>query len=228
MATLLDRDQDLLAALREREPTAAEALITAYGDRAYRLAMRITGNAQDAEEVVQDAFCTVFWRIDDFRGEAAFRSWLFRIVTNAAYNKLRGRRNRRRDVSLDEVLPAFDEDGRHFLPMDDWSTRVNDPAVQRELRIALTAAIEDLPAWYRIVLVLRDVEGLSNAEIAEQLSLRLPTVKTRVHRARLFLRKRLGDAATASPRGQVRAPLDSRAGDELIDQAKTTVFRYSR
>jgi hypothetical protein len=82
MATLLDRDQNLLAALREREPTAAEALITAYGDRAYRLAMRITGNAQDAEEVVQDALCTVSWRIDHFRSEAAFRSWLFRIVSS--------------------------------------------------------------------------------------------------------------------------------------------------
>ena len=127
-------------------------------------------------------------------------------------------------MSLDEVLPAFDEDGRHFLPMDDWSTRVNDPAVQRELRIALTAAIENLPASYRIVLALRDVEELSNAEIAEQLSLHLPTVKTRVHRARLLLRNRLGDAVMASPRGQVRAPLDSRARDELIDQAKTTVF----
>jgi len=222
MTTRLDRDQDLLAALRGREPAAAEALITAYGDRAYRLAMRITGDVQDAEEVAQDAFCTVFWKIDDFRGDSAFRSWLFRIVANAAYNKLRGRKNRRRDVSLDEVLPAFDEDGRHFMPMDDWSTRVNDPAVQEELRIALTAAIEDLPALYRIVLILRDVEGLSNAEIAEQLSLRLPTVKTRVHRARLFLRKRLSDAVAASPQDRRRSagrflPRDAPPGADHCD-----------
>jgi RNA polymerase sigma-70 factor (ECF subfamily) len=200
MATRLDRDQDLLAALRERAPEAAEALVTAYGDRTYRLAMRITGNVQDAEEVVQDAFCTVCWKIDDFRGESAFRSWIFRIVANAAYNKLRGRHNRRRDVPLDDVLPDFDEAGRHFMPMDDWSMRADDPVVQKELRIALTAAIEDLPALYRIVLVLRDVEGLSNTEIAEQLSLRLPTVKTRVHRARLFVRKRLGDAVAPPSR----------------------------
>jgi len=194
MRTPLDRDRGLLAALREREPTAAEALINAYGDRAYRLALRITGNVQDAEEVVQDAFCSVVWKIDAFRGESAFSSWLFRIVANAAYTNLRCRHNRRRDVSVDEVLPAFDEDGCHFMPMADWSMLVDDPAIQKELRLALTAAIEDLPALYRAPLVLRDVEGLSHPEIAEQLSLSLPVVKTRVHRARLFLRKRLGEA----------------------------------
>ena len=189
-----DRDRDLLAALREREPTAAEALIDAYGDRAYRLAVRITGNVQDAEEVVQDALCAVIWKIDDFRGESAFGSWVFRIVANTAYNKLRGGHKRRRDVSLDEVLPAFAEDGCQFMPMADWSTLVDDPAIQQQVRLALTAAIEDLPALYRVALVLRDVEGLSHPEIAEQLSLSLPAVKTRVHRARLFLRKRLGEA----------------------------------
>jgi len=194
MAMPRDRDRDLLAALREREPTAAEALIDAYGDRAYRLAVRITGNVQDAEEVVQDALCAVIWKIDDFRGESAFGSWVFRIVANTAYNKLRGGHKRRRDVSLDEVLPAFDEDGGQFMPMADWSTLVDDPAIQQQVRLALTAAIEDLPALYRVALVLRDVEGLSHPEIAEQLSLSLPAVKTRVHRARLFLRKRLGEA----------------------------------
>jgi RNA polymerase sigma-70 factor, ECF subfamily len=194
MPTSLDRDRDLLTALLEREPTAAEALIDAYGDRAYRLALRITGNVQDAEEVVQDALCAVIWKIGDFRGESAFGSWIFRIVANAAYNKLRGRHNRRREVSLDEVLPAFAEGGRQFMPMADWSTLVDDPAVQSQLRLALTAAIEDLPALYRVALVLHDVEDLSHTEIAEQLCLTLPAVKTRVHRARLFLRNRLGEA----------------------------------
>jgi len=194
LPTSLDRDRDLLTALLEREPTAAEALIDAYGDRAYRLALRITGNVQDAEEVVQDALCAVIWKIGDFRGESAFGSWIFRIVANAAYNKLRGRHNRRRDVSLDEVLPAFAEGGCQFMPMADWSTLVDDPAVQSQLRLALTAAIEDLPALYRVALVLHDVEDLSHTEIAEQLCLTLPAVKTRVHRARLFLRNRLGEA----------------------------------
>ncbi len=191
-----DRDRDLLEALRQPEPMAADRLVTTYGERAYRLANSITGNGQDAEEVVQDAFWTVVRKIDSFRGESAFGSWLYRIVANAAYQKIRGRQNRRRDVSWDEVLPFFDEQSRHVMPMADWSPRVDDPSVQTELRMALTAAINELPATYRTVLVLRDVEGLANPEIAEMMGLSVPVVKTRVHRARLFLRKQLGDAMT--------------------------------
>jgi len=191
-----DRDLDLLEALRRREPMAAERLVTTYGERAYRLASGITGNGQDAEEVVQDALWTVVRKIDSFRGEAAFGSWLYRIVANAAYQKLRGRQSRQRELSLDEVLPFFDESGRHVSPMVDWSPRADDPALQVELRTALTAAIDDLPATYRTALVLRDVEGRSTRQIAETLGLSVPAVKTRVHRARLFLRKRLGHLMT--------------------------------
>jgi len=191
-----DRDHDLVDALRRRESTATECLVARYGERAYRLAARITGNEPDAEEVVQDAFWTVVRKIDSFRGESAFGSWLYRIVANAAYQKLRGRQSRRHDISLEEVLPLFDESGRHVGPVADWSPRVDDPGTQIELRMALTAAIGELPAAYRIVLVLRDVEGRSNGEIADALGLNVGVVKTRVHRARLFLRKRLGECMT--------------------------------
>src|SRR5204863_231866 len=124
-----------------------------------------------------------------FRGESAFGSWLYRIVANAAYQKLRGRQSRQRELSLDEVLPFFDESGCHASSMVDWSPRVDDPALQVELRTALTSAIDELPATYRAVLVLRDVEGRSTRQIAETLGLSVPVVKTRVHRARLFLRQ---------------------------------------
>src|SRR3989442_9221138 len=191
-----DGDGDLVEALRRDEPMAAERLVTRYGERAYRLASRITGNRQDAEEVVQDAFWAVVRKIDSFRGESAFGSWLYRILANAAYQKLRGRQSRGRDLSLDEVLPSFDARGRHVGPVADWSVRVADPPVQSELRVALTSAIDQLPPVARTVLVLRDIEGLSNLEIAEALGLSVPIVKARVHRARLFLRKQLGDAMT--------------------------------
>jgi len=191
-----DGDGDLVEALRRDEPMAAERLVTRYGERAYRLASRITGNRQDAEEVVQDAFWAVVRKIDSFRGESAFGSWLYRIVANAAYQKLRRRRNREQELSLDEVLPFFDERGHHVAPEIDWTPRAGDPAAQTELRMALTAAIDDLPAASRTALVLRDVEGRSNEEIAEALGLTVPVVKTRVHRARLLLRKRLGDCMT--------------------------------
>src|SRR5437879_9154400 len=121
-----DRDLDLLEALRQHDPTAAERLVVAYGERAYRLATRITGNPQDAEEVVQDAFWTVVRKIDTFRCESAFGSWLYRIVANAAYQKLRGRRGRRSDISLDEVLPLFHENGEHAAPIADWSPSLDD------------------------------------------------------------------------------------------------------
>src|SRR2546426_4692799 len=124
-----DRDLDLLDALRRREPMAAECLVTRYGERGYRLARRITGNGQDAEEVVQDAFWTVVRKIDTFRGESAFGSWLYRIVANAAYQKLRGRPGGRRELSLDELLPFFDDSGR-VTPTADWSPRVDDPSLQ--------------------------------------------------------------------------------------------------
>src|SRR5436309_8330810 len=103
MQTRLDPDQKLLTALRQRESTAAEALITAYGDRAYRLAVRITGNKQDAEEAVQDAFWSVVRKIDTFRGDSAFGSCVYRIISNAAYERIRRRPRAFVDISLDEV-----------------------------------------------------------------------------------------------------------------------------
>jgi RNA polymerase sigma-70 factor, ECF subfamily len=191
ITTRIDRDGPLVAALRRGDPTAAEDLVAAYGDRAWRLAMRITGNAQDAEEGVQDAFLSVIRKIDTFRGDSAFGSWLYRIVANAGYQCCRRRRGRGADVSLDKLFPEFDEYGRHVAPVADWSMSVDDPARQTELRMVLSTAIDELPANYRAVVLLRDVEGLSQQETAEALGLPVVNVKTRLHRARLFLRKGL-------------------------------------
>jgi RNA polymerase sigma-70 factor, ECF subfamily len=189
----VDRDRQLVEALRRGEQAAAERLVATYGDRAYRLATRISGSTQDAEEVVQDAFWTVIRKIDTFRGESAFGSWFYRIVANAAYQKLRHQPGRRSEISLDEVLPLFHENGRHAAPIADWSPNVDDPSSQTDLRMALTAAISDLPPDYRTAVILHDVEGLSSLEVAETLDIGVPNVKSRVHRARLFLRKRLAD-----------------------------------
>jgi RNA polymerase sigma-70 factor, ECF subfamily len=191
MTTRIDRNGSLVAALRRGDATAAEDLVAAYGHRACRLATRITGNVQDAEEAVQDAFLSVIRKIETFRGDSAFGSWLYRIVVNAAYQRCKRRRGRRADVSLDKLLPAFDEHGRHVAPIADWSTSVDDPARQMELRMVLTTAIEELTAANRAVVLLRDVEGLSHQEIADTLGLTVVSVGRRVHRARLFLRKRL-------------------------------------
>lgn len=188
-----DPDADLVEALRREEAGAAEALVDRYADRVYRLAVRITGSNEDAEEVTQDALWTIVRKIHSFKGDSAFGSWVYRITANAAYMKLRARKAKGREIALDDVVPSLDGDGAHFEPMDDWSRRVDERALQGELREVLESAIAELPPDYRTALVLHDIEGLSNPDIAEALEISLPAVKSRVHRSRLFLRKRLSE-----------------------------------
>jgi RNA polymerase sigma-70 factor (ECF subfamily) len=189
----VDVDADLVAALRAEAPEAAEQLVERFGDRVYRLAMRITGSREDAEEAAQDALWTAARKIQMFKGESAFGSWIYRITANAAYQKLRTRKQKAAEIALDDVLPSLDGDGRHFEPIDDWSNRVDEKALQGELRGVLQEAIDGLPPDYRTALVMHDVEGLSNPDIAETLGISLPAVKSRVHRSRLYVRKRLAD-----------------------------------
>jgi len=187
----VDPDAELLEALRGHQATAAERLIAVFGARAYRLAIGITGNQQDAEEAVQDAFWSVVRKIETFRGDSSLGSWIYRIIANAAYQKRRRDGRRRDEIPLDEVLPRFHEDGQHAEQLTDWSAQVADPAMQSELRDVLASALGELPAHYRAVTVLHDVEGLSMAEVAGVLGITVVSAKTRAHRARLLLRKRL-------------------------------------
>jgi RNA polymerase sigma-70 factor, ECF subfamily len=191
--TRVDQDQALVEGLRRGEPQAMEQLVETYANRVYRLTIRITGSREDAEEATQDALWTAGRKIDTFKGESAFGSWLYRIAANAAYMKLRRRKAKAREIAIEDVLPALDDGGLHFEPMDDWSPRVDDQALNGELREILDTAIAELPPDYRTALVLHDVEGLSNPDVAETLGISLPAVKSRVHRSRLYLRKRLSD-----------------------------------
>ena len=187
----IDPDAALIEALRGEHEDAVATLVERYGDRVYRLTRRITGSNEDAEEATQDALWTAARKIQTFKGESAFGSWLYRIAANAAYMKVRSRKAKSHEISMDDVLPNLDEDRRHFEPMDDWSRRIEDPAVQGELRHVLEEAIDALPSDYRTALVLHDIDGLSNPDIAEVLGISLPAVKSRVHRSRLFVRQRL-------------------------------------
>src|SRR5260370_35389307 len=108
---------------------------------------------------------TVVQKIGTFKHEAGFSSWLYRIAANEAYNRLRSRRSRA-EVSLEPLLPVFDDEGRHVAPVPDWSKEVQDPAVAGEVRSALERGIGQPPEECRIVLVLRDVEALRLAEAA--------------------------------------------------------------
>jgi len=190
-----DCDADVVKALRRQEIGSIEALMALYADRVYRLAMRITGSRPDAEEVVQDAFWTVVRRIEMFRGDAAFGSWLYRITANCAYEKLRVRA-RHQESSIDDG--SVMREG-HAAQWQDWSARIEDPALQVELRHVLIAALDSLPEDYRAVVVLRDVEGLSPQDVSEMTGLSVAAVKGRTHRARLALRKRLGEDLADPP-----------------------------
>jgi RNA polymerase sigma-70 factor (ECF subfamily) len=198
-----DRDADLVAELRGQAPGAVERLVARYGALLYRTAVGITGSPEDAEAVVQDAFWAAICRIGTFRHQSAFGSWLYRIAANAAYRARRGRRHARQDLSWDEVWSGVTEYGQQLAPLTDRSADTERPAVQAELRHALAAAIDDLPADHRVAFWLRQVEGLSNAETARALGLSLPAVESRVHRSRLCLRKRL--AGYVTERGARRA-----------------------
>jgi len=189
----IDADADLVAALRREDEDAAATLVERYGDRVYRLGLRITGSPEDAEEVAQDALWTAARKIGTFKGQSAFGSWLYRIAANAAYMKLRARKSKGREIAMEDVIPSFDEEGIHFEPMDDWSLRVDEQAVRNELRDVLQHAIDDLPPDYRTALVMHDIEGMSNPDIAETLGISLPAVKSRVHRSRLFVRQKLSN-----------------------------------
>jgi RNA polymerase sigma-70 factor, ECF subfamily len=162
------------------------------------------------QKTEQDALWTASRKIDTFRGAAAFGTWLYRITANTANQKLRGRRSRRNEVSWQDLAPSFDDQGQYMEVAVDWSRRLKDPAIEGELRSVLGDAIDELPADYRTAFLLHDVEGLPYPEIAATLHLKLGTAKSRVHRTRLFLQRRLADYMGASPKGEAMKSMEPR------------------
>jgi RNA polymerase sigma-70 factor (ECF subfamily) len=186
-ATLIER-------LRNGDTTALEGLMEQFAPRVYRLAYGITRNEADAEEVVQDVFLSLFRKIDGFEGRAALGTWIYRISVNAALIKRRGKRVEL-EVLLEDHLPTFREDGhregdRTFL-LADWSDTPEEELLSKETRVAVRRMIASLPDPYRVVLLLRDLEGLSNEETAEILEDSVASVKSRLHRARMALREQV-------------------------------------
>lgn len=184
----------LLQRLRGGDTAALEIVMEQHAPRVYRVAYGITQNAADAEEVVQDVFLTLFTKIHTFEERAALGSWLYRVATNAALAKRRGRRCDR-EVPLESLAPTFLPDGhrageREFV-LCDWSRSPEAAVLSQETREIVQRAIALLPDQYRAVLVLRDIEGLGNEEVAEIVGDSVAAVKSRLHRARMVLREAL-------------------------------------
>ena len=190
----IEAEQTLLERLRGGDTGALEELMERYAARLYRLAYGITRNEADAEEVVQDVFLTLFRKVHTFEGRSALGSWLYRVTTNAALIKRRGKRAEV-EVSLEEHLPKFIPDGHRAgdraVLLTDWSNTPEEELLSRETGTVLRRAMDKLPDRYRAVLLLRDVEGLSNEEAARALGESVPSVKSRLHRARMVLREQV-------------------------------------
>ena len=183
-----DDEPALVAAAKRGEVSAFEELVTRYERKIFRLTRNITGNMQDAEDAMQEAFLKSYEHLANFKGDSRFYTWLVRIAVNEALMKLR-RRKPERTVSLDEDIKTEDDS----LPREiaDWSPNQEQQYTQAELREILSKTIQGLPPSFRTVFVLRDVEGLSTEETADALDLSIPAVKSRLLRARLQLRERL-------------------------------------
>ncbi len=192
---------ELLRRAQKGDFTAFEALVDRFQPRVYGLARRILGQAQDAEDVTQQSFLSLIEHIDQFRGESAVATWVLRIATNHALKVLRKRRGLP-TVPLEAI--ADSDDSYSTLPHPEyiaqWRDDPEDLAQRAEIRQFVEQALADLDAKYRMVFVLRDIEGLSVRETAEALGLSEANVKVRLLRARLQLRERLtsalGDEAT--------------------------------
>lgn len=159
---------DLVEWMRAGDEAAFGALLARYQSKVYRLALSMTKNREDAEEVMQDVFLSVFRNIQKFDGRSAFGTWLYRIAVNAALMKLRSRGPVQE--SIEEYLPQFTQGGGHARMIADWSEGPERSLLGKERARIVREAIDALPPDFKAVLVLRDLEGLSNSEVAEVLS----------------------------------------------------------
>jgi RNA polymerase sigma-70 factor (ECF subfamily) len=192
---------DLVSRAKTGDGSAFSVLIDRYEGRIFRLAMNITQNREDAEDVLQEAFLKAYEHLDQFQGNSRFYTWIVRIAVNQALMKLRKRKSDR-TISLDEQIDTGED--MVVREVAAWDPDPEERFSREEMNRILTEAIDGLLPIYRTVFTLRDLDGLSTEETAEALDLSVPAVKSRLLRARLQLRdkltrffKRKGDDAFA-------------------------------
>jgi RNA polymerase sigma-70 factor (ECF subfamily) len=191
-------ESELIARLQAGEGDAFEQLVRSYGGRLLAVARRFVRNESDAHDIVQAAYLSAFRSVHQFEGNCQIGTWLHRIVVNQALMKLRTRR-RKPEESIEALLPTFQDDGHHVEQFSDWSVRADVLLERQETRTTVRACIDQLPANYREVVMLRDIEELPTQDVAQMLNLTPTAVKVRLHRARqalsTLLRKEYAPAA---------------------------------
>ena len=192
-------DRNLVTRLRSGDAAAVGDLEKVYRSKIYQLALRYMKNPEDAEEVTQDVLLRVHQKVEAFRGDSALSSWIYRITFNAAMSRLRSTKfSRPFEVLQADLMSTTDSrDGIQGQQPEvaDWSSLADDELHRAELRRKLVSALKELPVIYRAPVLLRDVQGLSTGEASAVLKLNPQTLKSRLHRGRLFLRDRLGEFA---------------------------------
>jgi len=189
MPTHLPNEAALVSAAKAGDTTAFTTLVRQYDRNIYRLALNITGNKEDAEDVLQEALLKAYTKLGQFEGESRFYTWLVRIAVNEALMRLR-RRPPQPEVSLDEPIEGNE---KSLMPKEiqDWAENPEQRYAKVELNRILDETIEKMEPNFRTVFVLRDVENLSTEETARILGLTDPAVKSRLLRARLRARELL-------------------------------------
>ncbi len=184
----IDEEAAIIAQARLGNTGAFNELLRRYERKIFRLALHITQNREDAEDVLQEAFLKAYEHLDQFQGQSKFYTWIVRIAVNQALMKLR-KRKADRSVSLDETIDTGEDNITREIAA--WDENPEQKYSREELQRILTSAIDGLAPIYRAVFVLRDIDGLSTEEAAEALDLSVPAVKSRLLRARLQLREKL-------------------------------------
>jgi RNA polymerase sigma-70 factor (ECF subfamily) len=191
MTTDQKAEEEILAQkLIKGDIEAFDRFVEIYQKKIYALAYNMTHNQMDAQDVTQEVFLTIFRKAHTFQGKSAFSSWVYRVALNAVYMKLRSKK-KDQSISVEDAFPSFNGAGYHQEVIRDWSESAESLMFSNETKNVIQNAVDQLPEKEKIAFLLRDVEGLSTEEAAEALDLSISAVKSRLHRARLILRKKL-------------------------------------